>query len=101
MRKITKPVQAVVFGSDLIATNWAKENEIPRENVVLATHPELVENMQGPVIVVTVDESVWTPATFADENRVKDTKELIKEHGKSEEVQKVKLPNPNKPEQDE
>lgn len=101
MKKVTKPIQAVVFGSDLIATNWGKENNIPRENIALATQPDLVEDMVGPIIVVEVDESVWTPSTFPDENRVKDTKELIKEHGRSEEVRKIKLDNPNKPVQDE
>lgn len=101
MRKITKPVQAVVFGSDLIATNWGKENGIDRENIALATQPQLVENMQGPIIVVEVDESVWQPSTFPDENRVKDTKQLIKEHGKTDEIQKIKLDNPNKGRNDE
>jgi hypothetical protein len=69
---------AVIFGSDLIATNWAKANDVPRANVVLATHPDLVETIKGPIIVVRVPEREWTPYTMPDEKRVKETERLLK-----------------------
>jgi hypothetical protein len=91
VKKVTLPQQAVVFGSDLIATKWAAENDIPRENVVLATHPDEVEDLVGPVIVVRVDEEKWQPHTFPDEKRVAETEKLLKKHKKGgDEVQEVK-----------
>jgi hypothetical protein len=82
VKKITIPQQAVVFGSELIATNWAKENDIPRENVVLATHPDIVETLEGPVTVVRVSEEQWVPTTMPDEQRVKRTEKALKDHKK-------------------
>jgi hypothetical protein len=79
MKKITIPQQAVVFGTDSIATAWAAENDVPRENVVLATHPDKVEDLEGPITVVRVPKERWKPSTFPDENRVKDTEAIIKE----------------------
>lgn len=90
MRKVTVPQQAVVFGSDLTATKWAKKNDVPRENVVLATHPDDVEDMVGPVTVVRVSEEAWQPTTLPDEARVRDTEKALKAHKKKgEEVQEV------------
>jgi hypothetical protein len=83
MKKTTIPQQAVVFGSDLIATNWALKNDVPRENVVLATNPDAVAALEGPVTVVRVPEEEWEPYAFSDQNRVKDTEELLKEHKKA------------------
>lgn len=92
MKKITMPQQAVVFGTDRIASIWGLRNDVPREKIVLATHPEKVKELKGPVAVVRVTEEEWKPTTFADENRVKQSEELVKEHGKKKgEVQEVTL----------
>lgn len=92
VKKVTLPQQAVVFGSDLTATKWAKKNNIPRENVVLATRPDEVEDMVGPVIIVRVSEEAWQPTTLPDDKRVKETEKLLKAHKKKgEEVQEVEI----------
>lgn len=92
MKKITIPQQAIVFGSERIATIWALRNDVPRENVVLATDPVAVEKLVGPVTVVRVSKDEWQPTTFPDENRVRQTEDLIKEHKKNkDEVVEDKL----------
>jgi hypothetical protein len=85
-------MRAVVFGSDLTATNWAKAQNIPRENVVLATHPELLVKLSGPVVVVRVSEDKWQPMTHPDEKRVKETEQILKAYKrKGEDVRDVEL----------
>ncbi len=92
MKKVTIPQQAVVFGSDAIATKWAKKHGVPKENVILATHPDRVEAMEGPMVVVRVTEEEWKPTTFPDEKRVAETEKILKRHKrKGEEVQEAEL----------
>jgi hypothetical protein len=93
MKKVTIPQQAVVFGTERIASIWALRNDVPRENVVLATQPDKVKKLKGPVTVVRVKEEEWKPSTFPDENRVKDSEQHLKDrkHKKDDEVVEVKL----------
>lgn len=91
MKKITVPQQAVVFGSDRIASIWGLRNDVPRENIVLATNPDEVEKLRGPVAVVRVSKEEWVPTTFPDENRVKQTEEIIKGRKHKDEVVEVRL----------
>ena len=78
MKKVTIPKQAVVFGTDRIASIWALRNNVSRDSVILATHPEEVEEMTGPVKVVRVSDEEWQPTTFPDETRVKETEKVLK-----------------------
>lgn len=91
MKKVTIPSQAVVFGSDRIASIWALRNKVPRDQVVLATHPDEVEKLKGPITVVRVSQEAWKPTTFPDEIRVKDTEQHLKDHKKKDEVVEEKM----------
>jgi hypothetical protein len=92
VKKVTIPQQAVVFGSDAIATKWAKKHGIDKKDVVLATHPDRVEAMEGAITVVRVTEEEWQPTTFPDEKRVAETEKILKKHKrKGEEVQEAEI----------
>jgi hypothetical protein len=82
IKKRTITPKAIVFGTDAIATRYALENDLNRQEVVLATHPEALEAIPEDedieVDIVRVPEDKWKPNTHPDEARVKDTEKIIK-----------------------
>lgn len=71
----------VVFGSRLLADNHARRNAINPRRVRLATHPDKFRGHDGPFEVVRYSKDIWQPTTFADEQRVKETEDILKRAG--------------------
>jgi hypothetical protein len=68
----------IVFGSQLLADNWARQNAVNPRRVRLATHPEKFLNHDGPFKVIRFSENIWKPTTFPDEKRLKVTEAILK-----------------------
>jgi hypothetical protein len=69
----------VVFGSRLIADNWARANGYAPAEVILATRgPEALKGVKGPIRTVRVSEDLWRSSTLPDDKRLRDMEAEIK-----------------------
>lgn len=67
----------IVFGTRLLADNWARANHTDPKMVILATEPEKVQGRRGPFVIVRFPKDVWQPPTFPCEKRVRETEDWI------------------------
>jgi len=74
----------VIFGSERLGELYARRNAINPRKIVLATQPQKLKGVVGPVKVVKFPEEWWSPTTSACEGRVRDTKDALKVLGVSE-----------------
>ena len=78
-------MRVVMFGTERHAHIWGLRSNIPRKNIVLATSPNAKDFIRGEKVltVVVVPKEHWRPPTFACEQRVKETEQLLKHRKES------------------
>lgn len=74
-------IKAVVFGSELLMSQWCRRNAVNPREVIMATQPDKLKGQTEPVRVVRFDENVWTTDTYPCEQRVRETEAIIKRVG--------------------